>query len=81
MAVEAVFTQITERSGVIERLRPDQKPVIELSLQPGEYVVGVQLKDATPFYSERTTKDWRWSCFVVTPLPRPEREEPTHAKH
>ncbi len=62
------LTQISKRSGRIERVRPEHAPpVIELGLEPGQYVVSVELKEEYA-YRPRKTADWSWTAYVVTPL-------------
>ncbi len=63
-----VLTQISKRSGRIERVRPEHAPpTIELYLEPGQYVTGVELKEEYA-YRDRKTTDWFWTAYVVTPL-------------
>lgn len=66
-----MLTQITKRTGVITRVKPeDGPPVIELDLERGQYVVGVELTQDYS-YRDRKTVDWSWRAFVVTPLGEP----------
>jgi hypothetical protein len=61
------LTQITERRGVIERVPDGQTPVLEMQLDPGQYIVGLRLTQIPPRRG-RVTVDWRWTAYVVTPL-------------
>lgn len=62
-----ILTQIHHEAGVIRRVPPGERPVIELHLEPGQYVAGVEMRES--WSSGRKTSDWYWSCAVVTPLP------------
>lgn len=62
------LVQITLRNGWIDRVPRGQTPVIELALEPGQYVAGVELHERMFDSLERKTVDWRWAAYVVTPL-------------
>lgn len=64
-----MLVQISRRAGVIKRVPEREEPVIELHLEPSQYVTDVKLTELVPRRrDERVTKDYAWSCFVVTPL-------------
>ena len=67
-----MLTQIEKRSGRIDRVPPGVTPVLELNLEPGEHIAGVELRQVVLFHSERKTTDWTWTAYVVTPLPGPD---------
>lgn len=64
-----MLVQIVKHEGKIKRVKPRERPVIELHLEPYQYVVSIELKEAfQSTFSQRKTQDWDWSLFVVTPL-------------
>lgn len=61
------LVQISKRSGEIPRVARGKTPIVELNLEPGEYIASVSLKESVLFTSERKTIDWRWTAYVVHP--------------
>lgn len=70
-----IFTQISQRSGVVKRVKRDEEPVAELLLQEGQYVIGLEWSEYPDRFSRaherRKTSDWTWTATIVTPLPNP----------
>jgi hypothetical protein len=65
-----VLTQIVKQTGTVDRVPRGETPVVELHLNPGQYIAGFELQMIRPYDDhERKTKDWRWAAYVVTPLP------------
>lgn len=64
--------QIVKRDGRIDRVARGTTPVIELDLEPGQYVTDVALTELGRFSDgNRKTVDWLWTVFVVTPTSGP----------
>ena len=64
-----VLHQIIERRGVVRRVKPGETPVVELHLEPGQYIASFKITESFLGHSERVTTDWHWTAAVVTPLP------------
>ena len=64
-----IFHQIVQHSGRINRVPEKQAPVVELMLEEGQYIAGLELRELNPFDLDRKTRDWVWTATVVTPLP------------
>ena len=62
-----MLVQVSRRGGEIPRVPLGETPVAELHLQPGEYVVGFEMRPGIA-RSERVTVDWLWVAYVVTSL-------------
>jgi hypothetical protein len=67
-----MLTQIEKREGWVNRVRGLDPPVVELHLEPGEYIVSFELRESYLTSPERKTSDWYWTAYVVTPLPNTE---------
>lgn len=67
---DRIYTQVSKKAGRIDRVRDGQTPVVDLLLQPGQYIVSFELEPVVLFHSERKTVDWTWEAIIVTPLPR-----------
>lgn len=65
------LVQISKRSGRIDRVKRGETPVIELHLEPEQYVANVELHEIDRYDLARKTVDWSWTVFVVTPLGGP----------
>jgi hypothetical protein len=63
-----VLTQVTKQRGTVERVPRGEEPVVELHLEPEQYIVGFELHEAAWVGVERKTVDWVWTAYVVTPL-------------
>jgi hypothetical protein len=63
-----VLVQIVKRRGVVDRVPRGEEPVVELKLEPGQYVVSFELREAPWVRADRKTTDWRWTAYVATPL-------------
>ncbi len=63
------LVQIQKRTGRIDRVRREHAPpVIEIDLEPNQYIVGVELREDVLFHSERVTSDWEWTAYVASTL-------------
>jgi hypothetical protein len=63
------LVQIVKHTGRINRVKPGEEPVIEIVLQPGQYVVSVKLEKVwLSSRSERVTDDYDWTAYVATQL-------------
>lgn len=65
------LVQITKRSGRIDRVKYGITPLIELHLEPGQYVSNTELWQSPYPAQHRKTIDWYWTAYVVTPLGLP----------
>lgn len=66
-----MLVQITKTTGRIDRVRRGQTPIVELDLQPTQYVIGIELREAHFDDLERKTVDWYWTAYIATPLGNP----------
>jgi hypothetical protein len=67
----ADLVQIVKQTGEISRVPRGVTPVIELFLEPHQYVANVELNERMFDHPDRKTVDWHWTAFVVTPLRDP----------
>lgn len=68
-SVTSIFTQVSRVEGRIERVRPGETPIVELRLWQGQYIAGFELEREFDTSRTRKTYDWRWTAYIVTPLP------------
>lgn len=55
-------------SHLVQVTKRGQTPIIELEIEPHEYVVNVELRESMFDDTDRKTIDWKWTAFVATPL-------------
>lgn len=65
---ESELVQVAKRTGKVRRVKPgDGPPVVELHLEPHQYVVSFDLSKDWD-YGDRKTDDWSWTAYVATRL-------------
>lgn len=62
------LVQISERRGVVKRLKPGVRPVVDLHLEPHQQIVKFDINCTTLFTRNRTTDDYAWTAWVATTL-------------
>lgn len=72
-----MLCQIHRRRGAVRRVERGLEPVVEIHLEPGEYVVDFDLHEAAWVRKGRKTTDWAWSATIAHVLrgPEPRLEE------
>jgi len=63
-----MLVQIAARKGRIDRIPNGQEPVIELHLEPRQYVTRLDISDNRYSNGDRKTFDAWWTAWVATPL-------------
>lgn len=58
------LTQVVKREGRINRVPMRESPVLELNLEPDQYIVSVEFEKAWQS-AERVTQDWLWTAYVA----------------
>lgn len=65
----SVFHQIARHTGQVKRVPNGEAPVVEMHLEPSQYVVDFKLREVPDYTGARVTTDWAWEAFIVSPLP------------
>lgn len=61
---------VVRRSGEIAAVPKDEVPFIDLDLEPGQYIVSMDLRKVAGYPRKGCfTCDWMWTAFVVMPQP------------
>lgn len=67
-----MLCQIVRRRGAVRRVERGVEPVVEIDLEPGEYVVDFDLHEAGWVRKGRKTTDWAWSATIAHVVRGPE---------
>jgi hypothetical protein len=60
---------IERRIGRVDRVPPDKEPTVKLDLEPGQVVVGFEMRTSLAVTVDRKTNDWYWTAYILTPAP------------
>jgi hypothetical protein len=71
------LVQISQRTGVVKRVKEGEEPFIDLHLKPGQRVISIDFRPAIFPRRDRKTVDWHWTAVLEWRDPDRETEEGT----